>query len=90
METLTIPRLTLLAALSAVLAVLLWLISRIYFSDILPLADSTVNPGPWRFQGAYFLTVLTFISAAVAFMSVLGLIALIGSRYLPRGPHNLS
>lgn len=83
-----IPRLALLAATSAAIALLLWLVSRTFFADILPVADTLEVPTSWRFQSAYCLTVLIFISTAVAFLSVLGLIALIGNRYLPRGPHN--
>jgi hypothetical protein len=87
-ETSMIPRLTLLTVASAALALLLLFVFQTYFSDILPLAATEVPPSTWRFQGAYVITILMYLSTAIAFMSVLGLIALVGARYLPRGPRD--
>ncbi|WP_149532717.1 hypothetical protein [Tardiphaga sp. P9-11] len=83
-----IPRLTLLTVASAALAVLLLILFQTYFSDILPLASGEATQSTWRFQGAYALTILMYLATAVAFMSALGLIALIATRYLPKRPRN--
>lgn len=80
-QTSITARLSLLTAASAAVAILLFWIFHTYFSDILPLASTEAPPPSWRFQGAYMITCLIFISAAVAFMSLLGVIALIGWRY---------
>lgn len=79
----TIGRLALLTVASTVLALVLFWIFQTYFSDILPLADAKMPPPSWQFQGAYFLTALIFITVAIAFMSILGVIALVGRRYMP-------
>jgi hypothetical protein len=51
-------------------------------------AVAETMPPSWRFQGAYLLTILIYLLIAIAFMSVLGLIALIGRRYLPERRQN--
>jgi predicted small integral membrane protein len=80
-----IPRLALLTVVSTVLALLLLWVFQTYFSDVLPLAAAEAIHPNWRFQGAYLVTILIYVSVAVAFMSILGLIAMIGRRYLPEG-----
>jgi hypothetical protein len=87
-QTSIIPRLTLLTVTATALALLLLWMFQAYFSDILPLADTELPPPSWRFQGAYLLTILIYLSIAIAFMSLLGLIALIGRRYLPERRQN--
>ncbi len=87
-QTSIIPRLTLLTVTATALALLLLWVFQTYFSDILPLAATEATPPSWRFQGAYLLTILIYLLTAVAFMSILGLIALIGRRYLPERRQN--
>lgn len=87
-QTSIISRLTLLTVTATALALLLLWIFQTYFSDILPLAAAETLPPSWRFQGAYLLTILIYLLIAIAFMSVLGLIALIGRRYLPERRQN--
>ena len=83
-----IVRLILLTAASIVLALALTWLFHAYFSEILPLAAAERPAPSWRFQGAYLLTALIYISIAIAFMSLLGLIALIGRRYMPAPPRD--
>jgi hypothetical protein len=87
-QTSIIRRLSLLTVTATALALLLLWVFETYFSDILPLAAAEALPPSWRFQGAYLLTILIYLLIAIAFMSVLGLIAVIGRRYLPERRQN--
>jgi len=74
-------RLAILLAGSGAFALVLAVTYNRFFSDILPLA-TTEPQSLWRFETAFVLTSITWIAAAVAALSALGLLL-----FLIRSPH---
>jgi hypothetical protein len=74
-------RLAFLLAGSGAFALVLTVAYNRFFSDILPLA-TTEPQSLWRFETAFVLTSITWIAAAVAALSAMGLLL-----FLIRSPH---
>ncbi|HEY1309404.1 MAG TPA: hypothetical protein VGF02_00520 [Pseudolabrys sp.] len=62
---------------SAILTAGLFLAVRLYFSDILPVADSETPQLQWRFETAFVLTSLAWIGSFVTARSAIALVVLL-------------
>jgi hypothetical protein len=81
MEMTMIRRLIVLVCISALASASLLILFHFVFSDILPLAASEETQSVWRFEAAFLITAVTWISGAVCLLSALGLVTLFCHRH---------
>jgi hypothetical protein len=72
-------RLVFLGLGSAILAIALVLLRHLAFPDIVPLPDSDPQQSTWRFDMAYIVTTLAWLTADLAAFSAVGLLGLLWS-----------
>lgn len=77
-----IRRLVVLVCTSALACAALLILYHFVFSDILPLAAGEETQSVSRFEAAFVVTAVTWISGAVCLLSVLGLVTLLYLRRL--------